>query len=41
MPSQGELDQRVARLEKMLDTAIERAREHPIGRKILVILGLS
>lgn len=38
MPS---LDERVARLERLLDTAIAKAQEHPVGRKILAMLGLS
>lgn len=41
MPSQAELDQRVAKLEKMVETAIEKARETPVGRKILAMLGLQ
>ena len=41
MPSQGDLEDRVAKLEKLLDTAIVKARETPVGRKILAMLGLQ
>lgn len=38
--SQPDLDERVANLERILHNAIERARLHPLGRKVLAYLGL-
>jgi hypothetical protein len=38
--SQQELEDRVARLEDLLDRAISKARQSPAGRAILVMLGL-
>lgn len=35
------LEQRVAELEKLLGHVLASAREHPVGRKILAMLGLS
>jgi hypothetical protein len=39
--SQDDLDQRVARLEEIVDRAIARARESKTGRMILAMLGLE
>lgn len=36
----ADLDQRVARLEQILERAIAEGRKHPIGRLILGKLGL-
>ena len=41
MPSLDEVDQRLARLERILDRAIDKARLSPVGRKILAMLGLE
>jgi hypothetical protein len=38
---QPDLEQRVDRLEQLLDRAITAARQYPLGRKILAMLGLS
>jgi hypothetical protein len=38
---QPDLDERVTRLEEILETAIIAARKHPVGRQILRLLGLS
>lgn len=40
MSPQADLDQRVERLEQILDRIIELASGHPVGRKILARLGL-
>lgn len=36
----ADLDQRVARLEEIVDKLITEARKHPFGRAILARLGL-
>lgn len=41
MSPQGDLEERVARLEELLERAIAKAAQHPVGRKILVLLGLK
>lgn len=41
MSPQAELEERVARLEAILEKAIAKARTHPVGRQILNMLGLS
>lgn len=40
MPSQ-ELEDRVANLEALLERAVSKARETPVGRKILAMLGIQ
>jgi hypothetical protein len=40
-PQATDLEQRVARLEQLLDRAIAKARLSPAGRAILAMLGLT
>ena len=35
------LEDRVARLERLLSRAIERGRKHPLGRQVIRLLGLD
>jgi len=41
MSPQGDLEDRVARLEQLLDRAIAHARKSPAGRVVLAMLGLT
>lgn len=41
MSPQADLEERVLRLEQLLDRAIAQARKSPAGRMILAMLGLT
>jgi hypothetical protein len=41
MSPQADLEERVTRLEELLDRAIARARQTAAGRAVLAMLGLS
>lgn len=41
MSQQADLEQRVDRIEQLLDRVIALAAEHALGRKILAKLGLD
>lgn len=38
--SQPDLEERVASLERIISSVLERAAKHPVGRKVLAYLGL-
>lgn len=40
-PNLPPVEERVAELERLLGHVIERARAHPLGRKVLRYLGLE
>jgi len=40
-PSPRPVEERVAELERLLGHVLARAREHPVGRKVLRYLGIG
>ena len=41
MSPQADLEERIDRIERLIGQVLLKAEEHPVGRKILVILGLK
>lgn len=41
MSPPADLEERVVRLEQILDRVIAKAKQHPVGRQVLKILGLE
>ena len=41
LPPSRSAEERLEDLERLIGHVLERAREHPVGRKILAVLGLS
>lgn len=40
MSPPSDLDERVANLERIVASVIDKAKRHPVGRKVLAYLGL-